>query len=78
MPFTVFLLHAFVRTVPMELEESAYLDVAGTIRVFTAIVLPLLKSMLATLFMGIAPIVIFFLLMQHFIIRGVIAGSLKG
>ena len=127
MPFTVFLLHAFVRTVPMELEESAYLDGAGTIRVFTAIVLPLLKSMLATvtilqafwiwndfllpllvlfdnqlqtipiaifgffgqysdqwdyalatLVMGIAPIVIFFLLMQRFIIRGVIAGSLKG
>jgi raffinose/stachyose/melibiose transport system permease protein len=33
---------------------------------------------LATLMMGITPIVVFFLLMQRFIIRGVIAGSLKG
>ena len=127
MPFTVFLLHGFARTVPVELEESAYLDGAGTPRVFVAIVLPLLQSMLATvmilqafwiwndfllpllvlfddrlqtipiaifgffgqytdqwdyalatLVMGIAPIVIFFLVMQRFIIRGVVAGSLKG
>jgi raffinose/stachyose/melibiose transport system permease protein len=127
MPFTAFLLHGFVRTVPLELEESAYLDGASTIRIFLSIVLPLLKSMLATvtilqafwiwndfllpllilfddrlqtipiaifgffgqysdqwdyalatLMMGITPIVVFFLLMQRFIIRGVIAGSLKG
>lgn len=127
MPFTVFLLHGFTRTVPVELEESAYLDGASTLRVFVAIVLPLLQSMLATvmilqafwiwndfllpllvlfddrlqtipiaifgffgqytdqwdyalatLVMGIAPIVIFFLVMQRFIIRGVVAGSLKG
>lgn len=127
MPFTVFLLHGFARTVPVELEESAYLDGASTIRIFVSIVLPLLKSMLATvtilqafwiwndfllpllilfddrlqtipiaifgffgqytdqwdyalatLVMGIAPIVTFFLFMQRFIIRGVVAGSLKG
>lgn len=127
MPFTVFLLHGFARSVPLELEESAYLDGAGTIRIFISIVLPLLKSMLATvtilqafwiwndfllpllvlfddrlqtipiaifgffgqytdqwdyalatLVLGIAPIVVFFLFMQRFIIRGVVAGSLKG
>ena len=127
MPFTAFLLHGFARTVPLELEESAYLDGASTIRIFVSIVLPLLKSMLATvtilqafwiwndfllpllilfddalqtipiaifgffgqysdqwdyalatLMMGIAPIVVFFLFMQRFIISGVIAGSLKG
>lgn len=127
MPFTVFLLHGFARSVPLELEESAYLDGASTVRIFVSIVLPLLKSMLATvtilqafwiwndfllpllilfdnrlqtipiaifgffgqytdqwdyalatLVMGIAPIVTFFIFMQRFIIRGVIAGSLKG
>ena len=127
MPFTVFLMHGFSRTVPVELEESAYLDGAGTIRIFISIVLPLLKSMLATviilqafwiwndfllpllvlfdgdlqtipiaifgffgqyndqwdyalaaLVMGITPIAVFFIFMQRFIIRGVVAGSLKG
>lgn len=127
MPFTVFLLHGFARSVPLELEESAYLDGASTIRIFVSIVLPLLKSMLATvailqafwiwndfllpllilfddrlqtipiaifgffgqytdqwdyalatLMMGITPIVAFFIFMQRFIIRGVVAGSLKG
>ena len=33
---------------------------------------------LATLNMGMIPIVIFFLLLQRFIIRGVTSGSLKG
>ncbi len=127
MPFTVFLLHGFVKTVPRELEESAYLDGCRTMQTFGYIVLPLLKSILATvailqtfwiwndfllpllvlfdatkrtiplavfsffgqytdqwdyalatLNMGMIPIIVFFLLLQRFIIRGVAAGSLKG
>ena len=127
MPFTVFLLHGFAKTVPLEIEESAYLDGASTMTIFVRIVLPLLKSMLATvtilqtfwmwndfllpllvlfsdglktiplaifsffgqynnqwdkalatLNMGMIPIVIFFLFLQRFIIRGVTSGSLKG
>lgn len=127
MPFTVFLLHGFAKTVPLEVEESAYLDGAGTMTIFVRIVLPLLKSMiatvtilqtfwmwndfllpllvifsdrlktiplaifsffgqynnqwdkaLATLNMGMVPIIVFFLLLQRFIIRGVTSGSLKG
>ena len=127
MPFTVFLLHGFVKTVPRELEESAYLDGCHTIQTFYHIVLPLLKSILATvailqtfwiwndfllpllvlfdplkrtiplavfgffgqytdrwdyalatLTMGMVPIVAFFLALQKYIIRGVAAGSLKG
>lgn len=127
MPFTVFLLHGFSRGVPLEVEESAYLDGASTMTTFFRIVVPLLKSMLATvtilqtfwiwndfllpllvifrdnlktiplaifgffgqynnqwdralatLNMGMLPIVIFFLFLQRFIIRGVTAGSLKG
>ncbi len=127
MPFTVFLLHGFSKTVPVEVEESAYLDGAGTLTTFWFIVLPLLRSMLATvtilqafwiwndfllpllvlfeerlktiplaifsffgqytdrwdyalatLTMGVLPIVVFFLMLQRFIIRGVTSGSLKG
>ncbi len=127
MPFTVFLLHGFAKTVPLEVEESAYLDGASDVTIFIRIVLPLLKSMLATvtilqtfwmwndfllplliifsdnlktiplaifsffgqynnqwdkalatLNMGMLPIIVFFLFLQRFIIRGVTSGSLKG
>jgi raffinose/stachyose/melibiose transport system permease protein len=127
MPFTVFLLHGFAKSVPMEIEESAYLDGASTMTTFFRIVIPLLKTMLATvtilqtfwiwndfllpllvlfsdrlktiplaifgffgqynnqwdkalatLNMGMLPIVLFFLFLQRFIIKGVTAGSLKG
>jgi raffinose/stachyose/melibiose transport system permease protein len=127
MPFTVFLLHGFSKTVPREVEESAYLDGASTATTFFRIVVPLLKSMLATvtilqtfwiwndfllpllvifsdelktiplaifgffgqynnqwdlalatLNMGMFPIVVLFIFLQRYIISGVTAGSLKG
>lgn len=127
MPFTVFLLHGFVKGVPKELEESAFLVGCNSFQTFWHIVLPLMRSIvatvailqtfwiwndfllpllvlfdpakrtiplavfsffgqytdrwdyaLATLIMGMIPIVIFFLALQRFIIRGVAAGSLKG
>jgi len=47
--FPIFLLTNFIKgSVPLELEESAYLDGAGNVRIFIAIVLPLLKPALAT------------------------------
>lgn len=127
MPFTVFLLHGFVKGVPKELEESSFLVGCNSFQTFWHIVLPLMRSIvatvailqtfwiwndfllpllvlfdptkrtiplavfsffgqytdrwdyaLATLIMGMIPIVIFFLALQRFIIRGVAAGSLKG
>lgn len=47
-PFSVFLLTGFIRSVPRELEESAYLDGAGRYRTFFSIVFPLLRPSLAT------------------------------
>lgn len=127
MPLTVFLLHGFVKGVPRELEESAYIDGCSTWQSFFRIVLPLLQTMvvtviilqtlwiwndfllpllvlfrrglhtiplgifrffgqymdqwggaLATLTMGMVPIVAFFLSLQQYIIRGVTSGSVKG
>ncbi len=127
MPLTVFLLHGFVKGVPKELEESAYIDGCTTFQSFFHIVLPTLRTMivtviilhtlwiwndfllpalvlyssrlhtiplgifrffgqhmdrwdsaLATLTMGMTPIIIFFLILQRFVIRGVTAGSVKG
>jgi raffinose/stachyose/melibiose transport system permease protein len=127
MPLSVFLLHGFVKSVPRELEESAYIDGCTTVQSFAFVVLPMLRIMivtviilqtlwiwndfllpalilfsqrlhtiplgifrffgqhmdrwdfaLATLTMGMAPIVVFFLFLQKYVIRGVTAGSVKG
>lgn len=48
LPMAVFLYTAFVRSIPVSLEEAASLDGAGPVRTFFAIVLPLLKPVTAT------------------------------
>lgn len=127
LPLTVFLLHGFVKNIPRELEESAYIDGCSTSQSFFHIVLPMLRVMvvtviilqtlwiwndfllpalilfssrlhtiplgifrffgqhmdrwdsaLATLAMGMTPIIVFFLFLQKYVIRGVTAGSVKG
>ncbi len=50
MPFTVFLLTAFFRTLPEEVEEAAALDGAGTLRTLVSITLPLAKGGILTAF----------------------------
>jgi raffinose/stachyose/melibiose transport system permease protein len=127
MPLTVFLLHGFVKGVPRELEESAYIDGCTTWQSFFRVVLPMMRVMivtviilqalwiwndfllpalvlfsrelhtiplgifrffgqhmdrwdlaLATLTMGMFPVIVLFLFLQKYIIRGVAAGSVKG
>lgn len=48
LPFATFLMKSSVSSIPMELEEAARIDGAGTFRVFGTVVLPLLKPMIAT------------------------------
>jgi multiple sugar transport system permease protein len=47
--FGVFLLRQYVRGIPIELEEAAAIDGAGRIRIFTTIILPLLRTPLTAL-----------------------------
>jgi raffinose/stachyose/melibiose transport system permease protein len=126
MPLTVFLLHGYVKSIPRELEDSAYIDGCTTVQTFFHIVLPLLQTMivtviilqtlwiwndfllpllvlfsekirtiplgifsffgqhmnrwdwaLSTLIMGMVPVILFFLFLQRFIIKGITAGSVK-
>lgn len=49
-PFSVFLLTGFFRTLPGELEEAAALDGASLLRSFWQIMLPLARSGLVTIF----------------------------
>src|SRR5699024_11713056 len=46
--FNILLFTAFLRTLPIELEESMRIDGAGTWKVFWRLVLPLLAPMCAT------------------------------
>jgi N-acetylglucosamine transport system permease protein len=49
LPFTVFFLYAFFKTLPKELEESAIIDGASLYTVFFRIMLPLAKSGIITI-----------------------------
>ncbi|MBS6194432.1 MAG: carbohydrate ABC transporter permease [Clostridiales bacterium] len=48
MPLAVYMIHGFVKNIPLELEECARIDGAGPIRTYFSIVLPLLKPILTT------------------------------
>lgn len=47
-PFSVFLMTAFFRSIPHELEEAAYIDGASPWRTFGSIILPLAKPAVVT------------------------------
>ncbi len=48
LPFTVFFLHAFFKTLPQEVAEAAALDGCGPFRIFFQIMLPMAKPGLAS------------------------------
>ncbi|NGN66037.1 carbohydrate ABC transporter permease [Streptomyces sp. A7024] len=50
MPFTVFLLTGYFRSLPVEVEEAACLDGAGALRSFVRVVLPMARNGLITAF----------------------------
>ena len=47
-PFYIVLCKTFVESVPKELTDAAELDGAGTMKVFTAVIIPVIKPILAT------------------------------
>lgn len=47
-PFSVFLIYAFIETLPRELDEAAIMDGCGPLRLFFSIVYPLLTPVLVT------------------------------
>jgi len=48
-PFNIILVKTYIESLPIELEESAFMDGAGYFTVFRVIVLPLCKPILATI-----------------------------
>ncbi len=49
LPLAIFLFESFIRTVPVELDEAAYMDGASTVYTMTRIVLPLCKPVMSTI-----------------------------
>lgn len=126
-PFGVFLYCSFIKTIPIEIEEAAFIDGCSVLRIYWNICLPLLTPVSATVaiilsigvwndfltqllfiqspkyytitrmlytnvgqfridwtslmpmfMLGIAPVLIFYILMQKYIIKGIAVGSVKG
>ena len=50
LPFSVFLIHGFIARIPLDLDEAAIIDGCGSVRLFFSVILPLLKPVLATVF----------------------------
>ncbi|MCD9020772.1 carbohydrate ABC transporter permease [Cohnella silvisoli] len=46
--FALFMFHGFVKSIPVELDESAYMDGCSQIRLFFSIVFPLLKPAISS------------------------------
>lgn len=124
----IFMFAGFVKSIPREIEEAAFIDGCGPLRTYFHVVLPLLKSpmisvgileimwiwndyllpvlvldindyrtipihiqylkgsygtvdlgaTMALIFLSIIPVVIFYLICQKYIIKGVAAGAVKG
>lgn len=54
LPWTIFTITGFIKGVPRDLDEAAFIDGAGTLWVFAKIILPLLKPIMATLVVSTA------------------------
>jgi raffinose/stachyose/melibiose transport system permease protein len=48
MAFSILLFRAFIGTIPREIDEAAFIDGAGPLRVFFRVILPLLRPVMAT------------------------------
>lgn len=48
-PFGVFTFHGFIKGIPLELEESSFIEGSSRLRTFIQIILPLLKPVIVTL-----------------------------
>jgi raffinose/stachyose/melibiose transport system permease protein len=73
---STFIYAGFIKSIPHEIEEAATIDGCTPIQTFFLIIFPILKPISITV--AIVPIVIFYLTCQKYIIKGVVAGAVKG
>jgi ABC-type glycerol-3-phosphate transport system permease component len=51
LPFTIMTLVSFIKQIPAEIEEAAYIDGANTLQIILRVVLPLIRPALFTMFL---------------------------
>jgi raffinose/stachyose/melibiose transport system permease protein len=94
LPISIFILTEFMRQIPHELEEAAQLDGCGPFKIFWRIFFPLstplavwdfqghyssnIPAMLAVVTMTSLPLIAAYAFGQERLIKGMMAGSLKG
>lgn len=127
LPISIFILTGFMRDIPVEMEEAAYMDGANSFQIFTKVIFPLTKPAISTiaiynflmlwnefvyalvllssqknwnltmglwnfqgefgvniplvmtaLFMSILPLIILYVFLQEKVIKGMMAGAIKG
>lgn len=127
LPIAIFLLRAYVLSIPQDLDDAAFMDGANPLEIFWHVILPLMRpglitvaiivflnswneflitstfqkgrdnitmtlgylsmngtyatdqgALMAGAFIIVAPIVVFFLLLQRFFISGMTSGAVKG
>lgn len=128
LPLAIFMIHGFIKNVPIELEESAFIDGASRTRTFFSIIVPLIVPIVTTvavisifsgwndliisiimmggkpnmvniqnalyngfstqssdwphalpgIVMATLPNIIFFVIMQKYIVKGMTEGAIKG
>lgn len=54
MPWAIFIMYGFIKSVPRELDEAAFIDGASPLYMFFKIILPLLKPILGTVLVIVA------------------------
>lgn len=127
LPTSIFILTGFMKDIPIEMEEAAYMDGANAFQIFTKVIFPLSKPAISTvaiynflmlwnefvyalvllssqknwnltmglwnfqgefgvniplvmaaLFMSILPLILVYIFLQEKIIKGMMAGAIKG
>lgn len=127
LPLSIFMFTNFIRSIPIELEEAARIDGANYIQIFTRIILPLIKPVIASVIilagtftwndyqmslymlttsemktitpaigaffsqqsnnlggasaaslLGMLPVVVMYIFLQKYFIKGMVEGAIKG
>lgn len=78
MPIAVFLCQSFIREVPTALEEAASIDGCSFSGTLFKVIMPICKPIMAAMLITMAPIVVLYFAFSKQIIKGMVAGAVKG
>ena len=79
LPMSLWLLYSYIKDIPKEIEEAAWVDGCSRLQGVWFVLAPLiLPGLMAASVMSMIPTLIIFIFIQKFLIKGLISDSLKG